>query len=260
MKAGNLANPIHIRKVTPHVVLDAGCASATAIDRVFVKLLPEHLFCVEAVCAWLAHDARLPVPEAYVVRVPRHKVPKDCPWQFGPSMIINAFGSKAVEGALSLDRIDSSVVREKVWAWPMLELAAVFDELVANDDRSENNMLMGARGELWLIDHARCLGGAGQRLFSSDVTPSFPNYFLSQIGQMTFNQRLQRREPLVRACAEFASRVSRVPYATLGVDDALRAQIEPYLQQRASRLAGTVLHTLGLPDLYDSQKESRPLQ
>jgi hypothetical protein len=249
-----------VRKATPHVVLDARCSSATAIDHVFVKLLPEHLFCVESVCAWLAHDARLPVPESYTIKVPRQKLPRDCPWQFGNSTSIDAFGSKAVENSLSLDRIDSSVVREKVLTWPMLELAAAFDELVANDDRSENNMLLDARGDIWLIDHARCLGGAGQRLFSTEVTPSFRNYFLNQIAQMTFNQRLQRREPLIRACTEFVSRVSRVPYASLGVSDALRAQVEPYLQQRAARLGGTVLHALGLPDLYEAHNESRPVQ
>ena len=260
MRTGNLANRIQVRKLTPHVVLDAHCSSATAIDHVFVKLLPEHLFCVEAVCAWLAQDAGLPVPESYTVKVPRQKLPKGCPWQFGQRTSIDAFGSKAVENSLSLDRIDSSVVRERVLKWPMLELAATFDELVANDDRSENNMLMDARGDIWLIDHARCLGGAGQRLFSTEVTPSFRNFFLDQIAQMTFNQRLQRRDPLIRACTEFVSRVSRVPYASLGVSDALRLQIEPYLQQRVTRLAATVLHALGLPDLYDAHNESRPMQ
>lgn len=202
----------------------------------------------------------MPVPESYTIKVPRTKLPRDCPWQFGQSAIVDAFGSKAVENSHSLNRIDSNVVRERVLNWPMLELAAAFDELVANDDRSENNMLLDPRGDIWLIDHARCLGGAGQRLFSTEVTPSFRNFFLNQIAQMSFNQRLQRREPLIRACTEVISRVGRVPYATLGVSDALRVQVEPYLLQRAARLSGTVLHALGLPDLYEAHNESRTLQ
>jgi hypothetical protein len=242
------------------VVLDARCSSATAIDHVFVKLLPEHLFCVEAVCGWLAQDVGLPVPDSYTVKVPRQKLPRDCPWQFGQSTSIDAFGSRAVENSLSLDRVDSNVVRERILNWPMLELAAAFDELVANDDRSENNMLLDGRGSIWLIDHARCLGGAGQRLFSTEVTPSFRNFFLNQISQMTFNQRLQRRQPLIRACTEVVSRVGRVPYASLGVSDALRVQVEPYLSQRAARLSGLVLHALGLPDLYEAHNDSRPMQ
>ena len=260
MRTGNLANPVYVRKESPHVVLDARCSSATSIDHVFVKLLPEHLFCVETVCSWLATDAALPVPQPCAVRVPRQKLPRGCPWQFGQQDAIQGFGSQAVENALSLDRVDSSVVHERIMSWPLLELAAIFDELVANDDRSANNMLLDPHGKLWMIDHARCLGGAGQRLFSTDVAPSFRNYLLDQIAQMSFNQRLQRRNAVIRACVELASRVPRIPYAALGISDALRVQVEPYLAQRATRLRGSVLHALGLPDLYDAGDGARQIQ
>jgi hypothetical protein len=109
-------------------------------------------------------------------------MPKNHAWPYGAEREALVFGTRAVEGAVPLTRVDGAAVADKLEKWSFLEMAAVFDQLVANDDRTQGNILLAPKGDLWLIDHARALGGGGQRLFSTEVLPLFNNFFLSLIA------------------------------------------------------------------------------
>lgn len=254
---GNLATPWRIVKTEPDVVLDATLAWQDPFEHVFVKLCSENRRSIEAVCAWIAQDVGLPVPAPRFVRVKKTRLPNGCAWRLGDADSAIAFATVAVEGARQLIKVDGDVLQPKLLKWEFLELAAVFDHLIANDDRSNGNMLMDPRGGLWLIDHGRSLGGGGQRFFSTDVLPSIRNFLLEKIGREASADRMKRRTALMSACVELEARVPRVPYERLLVPPAIAPQINSFLSQRASRLQAMVLDVVGLPDLYQGDGEVR---
>jgi hypothetical protein len=260
-KSGNFARPASIVKTEPDVVLDAAMSWQGPFEHVFVKLMPENRRCIEAVCAWIAHDHGLPYPSPRFVRVKKSRLPAGCPWIYGDADDeVIAFGTLAIEGAQQLRKLDSNIVSGQILKWNSLEAAAVFDHLIANDDRSDGNMLMDPRGGLWLIDHARSLGGGGQRMFSTEVFPSIRNFLLDKIARMTLADRMKRKNSLMTACGELAARVSRIPYEGLLVPPSTAMQIDSFLSQRAQRLQAMVFDAVGMPDMYQSDDSVRVVQ
>jgi len=259
-RTGTLAPPVRVHKAAPRLVLDAQLAWAGPFLHVYAKVLPINERSIEAVCAWLAREVELPAPEACFLRMHRTRVPKGHPWIFGDSSEEVVFATVAVEQAQQLVRADGTAVAALIDKWPSLAAAAVFDELIANDDRTEGNILLGPRSDLWLIDHTRALGGAGNRLFSTEVAPLFTNFFLQRIAGYSLAQRNGLRAPLMAACLRLTAAVPRVPYDELLVPENVARQIETFLRQRANRLQTMILSSIGLPDLYDGGNASRVAQ
>jgi hypothetical protein len=251
----SLARPWRIVKTEPYVVLDAALAWNNPFERGFVKLATETGRSIEAVCAWIAQDAGLPCPAPRFVQVSRTHVPPACPWKLGDDSKVTVFATVAIEGAVQLTKLDSDLLSPKLLKWKSLELAAAFDQLIANDDRSDGNMLMDPSGRLWLIDHGRSLGAAGQPVFSNDATPSIRNFLLEKIARQTSADRIMRRDTLMSACVSLAACVPRVPYDGLLVLPVIASQINSFLTQRANRLQSMVLDIVGLPGLYPQDDE-----
>jgi len=256
-KTGNLARPMTVVKKTPDVVLDANLSWQGPFEHVFAKLGSENRRSIEAVCAWIGQDGRLPCPEPRFGRVTKQRLPTGVEWPFGDASEVVVFATIAIEGARQLTRIDSALVSSMLLRWESLELAGVFDQLIANDDRSDGNVLMDPRGGLWLIDHGRSLGGGGQRFFSSDTHPSTRNFFLDKIAQEPLSARMKRKNALLGACFELVARVPRIPYKDLLVPDPIAIQIDSFLSQRANSLQAMVLDAVHLPDMYQGGAEVR---
>jgi hypothetical protein len=248
-RTGNLASPVFVIKTDPHVVLDARVSSAGPFLHAFVKLQPTNVRSIEAVCSWLALEMRLPVPEPYFVHVSRTKIRSKCRWDFESAEAVVCFGSAAVEGAQTLRLARAGAEPPSLLAWAQLARAAVFDHLIANDDRSADNVLIDTGGKLWLIDHARALGGGGQPLFSNLAFPVFQSFLLNLIAALPAAKRIAMRRDLLAACADAAAAVLRLPYTGLLVPEEIGVQMASYLSQRASRLGPSVLHAVGIPEL-----------
>ena len=135
----------------------------------------------------------LPIPEPVFVNVSRQKVPPTHRHRLSQETV-RAFGSIAVDEALPVSRIawQSGMLDSMVRKWAFLEPAAVFDCLIASDDRSEANILLAPDQSLWLIDHARSLGGGGDRLFSSEFFPSIQSFWTGVLNRLPLSERLQR--------------------------------------------------------------------
>lgn len=109
---------------------------------------------VEILCALLARNEGLPVPEPLLVMVPEHLG--------GPQL---AYGSATI-GHLSLGAFittapnTASSVLERLRAWKHLLPAACFDEWIANCDRHAQNLLFSGNDEFWLIDHGLAIHNA----------------------------------------------------------------------------------------------------
>lgn len=258
--SGSVATPIQVVKQTPRVVLRAWRSWPGPFEPVFVKVLPVNARSIEAVCAWLAREIELPVPEPMLLDMPASRMPRGCAWPFGTDQHATCFATWAVENALSLSNVSSDVAMALIDKWGSLPAAAVFDQLIANDDRTEGNILLGPRRDLWLIDHGRSLGGGGQRFFSTDVTPATANFLLSRVASYPAQVRVRLRPALIAVCTRLATAVSRVPYAALSVPEDIAMQIDDFLSRRVGMLQAMVLQSVGLPDLYDGGQHPTALQ
>ena len=75
---GSVASPIRVVKSTPRVVLRAMRWWAGPFEPVFVKVLPVNARSIEAVCAWLAREIELPVPQPMLLDLPASRMPRGC--------------------------------------------------------------------------------------------------------------------------------------------------------------------------------------
>ena len=257
---GSVASPIQVVKSAPRVVLRAMRAWAGPFEPVYVKVLPVNARSIEVVCAWLAREIELPAPQPMLLDMPASRMPKGCAWPFGTNPRATVFATRAIENSLPLCNVSSDTAKALVDRWGSLPAAAVFDQLVANDDRTEGNILVGPRNDIWLIDHGRSLGGGGQRFFSTDVMPSTSNFFLARIAGYTAQDRVRLRAELLTVCTRLAFAVRRVPYSSLLVPEDIAVQIDDFLSRRTHVLQAMVLQALGLPDLYDDGQRPPALQ
>jgi hypothetical protein len=247
---GNVAPPIRAEKLAPRAVLFAQRQSMDVpFEPVYVKILPINERCIEAVCAWLAREINLPAPEPLLLNMLAGRMPRGGVWPFGNRSSEVCFATREVPYARALQAVASDHVGSLLDRWKRLADAAVFDLLIANDDRTAGNILVGPTRDLWLIDHARSLGGGGERLFSSAV-PISSNFFLSRIASYTAQDRVRLRPDLIAVCTKLVSAVKRIPYAALLVPEDIAMQINDFLSRRAHMLQAMVLQTIGLPDLY----------
>ena len=255
MMFGSLANPIKVIKTSPSLVVVGRLVSATVpFAPVVVKFLPENACAIELVCGWLGNAAGLPVPSIARISVNRSVMPIGTAWPYEADQT-TTFACALIPLAQKVVSADSAAVDIRLKKWQFVELAGVFDELIAYDDRSKGNVLLDARQNFWLIDHARALGGAGQRLFSTEVFPSFANFFLQRIGSERLDERLSRKQPLLASCAQLRNYVPRIPYSELGISSELEQEIRAYLSARLRNLEHLVLSRVELPDLAVSSMQ-----
>ncbi|MFN0314512.1 MAG: HipA family kinase [Burkholderiales bacterium] len=224
------------------------------IENAFIKLLPPNLRAIEAACAWIGRDMGLPLPEAVFVRVNRAVIRKGVDWPF-PSPEETCFGTLEVRLAQSVIKIDSAALRSLFAGWPHLLTAAVFDHLIANDDRSAANLLLDGQNSLWLIDHSRSLGGAGRSLFS-DPFVLIRNIFLEMLKAKPLAERLKMQQPLLSACAAASVAVEKVPFEGLRIEERLASQIQRFLRARSRALVAILQQELGIPDLFQSSSQT----
>lgn len=119
--------------------------SAGEIEAYVKRLGDVREILVEIVCATIARELRLPVPEPLLVLVPEYLG--------GPQL---AFGSAAIgqpNVAAFLATSEQTAVANRLRAWEHLLPAACFDEWIANYDRHLGNLLYNGDGDFWLIDH-----------------------------------------------------------------------------------------------------------
>lgn len=121
------------------------CMAATHSGEipVIAKKLPLREIAVEIVCAALGRAAGLPVPEPILL------IDGDRDWHYGSCDLGHPNLAQYVSPT------DSSVLDE-LEKWPELLHAACFDELIANPDRNDGNLLYDGAG-FFLIDHGMCM-------------------------------------------------------------------------------------------------------
>lgn len=126
-----------------------------------LKVLEQQPLAVELLVNALARSLDLPVPDCFLVRVKKPQISA-----FARSMCFRAmeieedfavFGSATIEHPTLDHFLDRDVAGRRLLDFIRemadLELAAIFDEWIANDDRHERNILIANANTWWLIDH-----------------------------------------------------------------------------------------------------------
>lgn len=137
-------------------------ATITGEVAVIAKKISTREMAVEVICAALGRSAGLPVPEPLLL------VDSAGVWHFGSADIGHPNLSQFVSS-------QDNTILDELERWPELLAAACFDELIANPDRHDGNILFNGQGFL-LIDHGLCMP-SGMR--PSDSTDDYySNRFL----------------------------------------------------------------------------------
>lgn len=110
---------------------------------VIAKQVSSREIAVEVICAVLGRAAGLPIPEPLLL------IDSNNVWHYASADI----GHPNLAQYVSTQ--DSSVLDE-LEKWPGLLSAACFDELIANPDRHDGNLLYDGAG-FFLIDHGLCI-------------------------------------------------------------------------------------------------------
>jgi hypothetical protein len=247
-RSASFARPIEVKKTSPHPLLKGQLLVNLAFVGGYVKLQPSHTRAIEAVCAWLGLEIGLPIPEPVFVTVLQDRLPNNCPWPFKETSRL-CLGSIAIAEALPIRHSNEGAIATALLKWPKLVDAAVFDQLIANDDRSEENLLLDTGQNFWLIDHGRALDGGGEKLFSDDYFPLFQNKLLANLKTLPLPDRVKRKDSIILACAKLHSAVDRIPFDALDIAEDLSEQIRKYLQHRCQQLSPVIFRELGYPEL-----------
>jgi hypothetical protein len=110
-------------------------------------------------------------------------------------------------------------IRERLNGWPLLGIAAAFDEWAAVIDRHEGNLLLDADNQIWLIDHGHAFTGASWAV--ADLRQlSFGNCLIQETMQGP------AMETLAHQVAEGATSLE----ANLAANDNMLAGVESAIQ------------------------------
>ena len=256
-ESGYLASPITVKKESPFFVLRGNLyiLPGDPLLPIVVKLLPDEIRAVEAVCAWIARELGLPAPRPFFVRVRRSKLPSNRRWPFKEDEAL-CIGTEEISGGQVLKKFDSETIKPLLYKWPHLLTVAVFDHLIANDDRSDENLILDGRMHIWIIDHGRAFGGIVSMNMFDEPFPSFKNALLDMVASLPPAQRNQMRGDILTAVARTVEVVGRIPYSALEVDAPLASKIETLLQRRANALHAMVSSELGMPELFPTATSS----
>lgn len=254
-RCGKMIKPRMLVKSSPHAILRAQTffQAGHALEWSYIKLLPLSRRYVETICAWLGREMGLPMPEPFFVEVAPDRIPPDCVVPANGGDLIH-FATKEIPQAQPLRRANQFIGGAADHPWQSLVNAMVYDHLIANQDRSDENLLLDPYGKVWLIDHDRALGGLGERLFSDPYLPSH-NFLMEMVKEQSARDRLALRHEVLRYCAAANHAASRVPYDSLNVPEPFADEADHFLRKRAEHLADLVLSDLGVPDLFTSRDD-----
>lgn len=142
------------------------CIAATHSGEVAViaKKLAIREIAVEVVCAAVGRAAGLPIPEPLLL------VDDEQSWYYGSVDVGHPNLAQYVTSS------DASIL-EELEKWPSLLYAACFDELIANPDRHDGNLLYDGTG-FFLIDHGMCIP---QGMSAEDTSDDYHNNQLLEL-------------------------------------------------------------------------------
>lgn len=154
-------------------------------ESVFVKFVDDNGLFNEIFASHLGKFLNMPTADTYLCACPTFLLEKeDLPFSISPEECklgvasVDANKIRFTGGDKALVKLENDLL-----SWPDLPMAAVFDELIINDDRNYQNILRVSDQKFKLIDHEQAFGRVNQTSNLEDVfsMPSKGNYLASLI-------------------------------------------------------------------------------
>lgn len=223
----------------------------------YVKLLDTKQLINELVSSVLGRTLGLPIPPGFVVLVNREDYPES---EFLVSQGLDralAFGVESIGHPDLKRRIrieGDSVVEELLRTWTGWCEAMTFDEWIANKDRNQGNLLLGAPGEVWLIDHGHAFTGPNWQAEDLDPTVAVGNEIARVIAP---NLALPERHRALRRATELTEECRDIDVgdvlkegfvAAFGTEEEIAA-LGNFIMKRVNELVRLIAARVGLPVL-----------
>jgi hypothetical protein len=141
--------------VVTHEVWKGGISTGSGYFLAHLKLLPEGAQLAEVLAAQLLEMLAIPSPRAFLVDVSKRDL-HNSRFAIAPSRSRPGFATETRPTDTHWSGANDKQIVAAIanMGLPWLVRAAIFDELIANSDRSPGNMLINA-GQIELIDHER---------------------------------------------------------------------------------------------------------
>lgn len=161
----------------------------TGARQAFIKTFPtkfvENGLANELIGYLLAREGGLPVAdEAYILILPSELLFR-CHSDFKSDIATTegynvVWATSAVDGypLKYLHPLRDPSLRSRLLKWPGLPTMLAFDDLVANQDRTEDNLVCIHNGSMVLVDHADIAGGISRQIEYLDPSVSVANMFI----------------------------------------------------------------------------------
>lgn len=234
-------------------VIEIGPARLSA----YIKLLPDRQLVNELFASVLGRLVGLPVPRGFLVEIRRTDYP-DSPLMIALGLsAAPAFAVEAIACPSALRRLDlqSVAARERLLrAWPHWYSAAAFDDWIANADRHLGNLLVGAPGEAWLIDHSHAFTGDKWQAVNLRPNVVTVNQLCQAMGAWLNPSEKARAMQACHAAIQHFSSVDAVQATLLAhiVTQLLLPDLDAlteFVKDRVHSVASRVGSILGIPDL-----------
>lgn len=225
----------------------------------YVKIIHPWEVFNEALGAVFCQLAGLPTPDPYLVLVEKSDYPQSSFLAASSAPRTLAFASQAMpHGTLGrhLSVSAPNALKELLSNWKEWPDVLVFDQWIANPDRHSGNILIGAPGEVFLIDH-------GLSFYRRNWSP---DQLAAAIGMVTVRLWTDVLQGVVtlpeRMAAAGRTHVAALKYSAIDAEEAMVStkvsqlltaeQIEAlvkFLNSRCKASAAVVCSAMGIPDL-----------
>ena len=128
----------------------------------------------------------------------------------------------------------------------------LFDEWLANIDRHFNNLLVGAHGEVQLIDHDQCFSGPSWKSIDLKPSQAYTNRLADMmVPKLHLAQRVKLKEKATTYCSLIGAVDISKAYAASMTDQLLPADdlaaLTVFLQDRIKHFESIVSMRVGMP-------------
>lgn len=218
----------------------------------YVKAIPGKLIYAEVLSALLGRSLGLPIPQTIPV------------YARGSTLGITAeqvlcvasldCGAMPIGRVIRLDEVNNLLHR-----WSHAHTAIIFDELIANSDRNLRNVLLGADGKLWLIDHEEAMKDP-----ISGAHREIQNHLLKRMIEDVSKFELRRAGQRLNECATKLSEVDFKEHANLGepatcqVSEGHVSRVIDFLEDRLAHLPRLIEAGLGMRQIHIDLATKRP--
>lgn len=175
---------------------------ATGARQAFIKAFPNRFARTglenELVGYIIAREEGLPVAdEAYIMVLPSELLFR-CHPHFKSELSTTegynvVWATSAVDGPplKYLHPLKDLALKKRLLKWSKFPSMLAFDDLIANEDRSEDNLICISNGELVLVDHADISGGISRKIEFLDPSFSPRNSFIRNVFDDTLPNNIK---------------------------------------------------------------------